>query len=363
MPAILKDILKVLLFFGVGFTILYFVYASQNTAFQEQCRIDGIPESECSLLGKVWSDLQSVNWFWLLAVVACFNISNISRAYRWKMMVDSLGYQTKTSNAFFCIMIGYFANLGLPRAGEILRATVFAKYEKIRIDRLIGTIAMDRLIDMVSVLLVVGLAISIEFDLLWGFLSSQGGQSRGIPTWMFYAAGIGLAILLISYFFREALMRLGWVQKILNLLLGFWEGLQSIRTIKKPIPFILHSMNIWFMYFLMTYLCFFAFEPTSDLSARAGLIVFVFGTFGVIIPSPGGMGTFHALAVIALALYGISGDDAFSFANILFFTIQIGSSVLLGLIAVAFLPIMNRSYNPDRSSISTREITTDESPK
>lgn len=362
MPPILKDILKVLLFFGVGFTILYFVYSSQNTAFQEQCRIDGIPESECSLLGKVWSDLQSVNWFWLLAVLVCFNVSNISRAYRWKMMVDSLGYKTKTSNAFFCIMIGYFANLGLPRAGEILRATVFSRYEKIRIDRLIGTIAMDRLIDVVSVLLVVGLAITLEFDLLWGFLSSQGGESQGIPSWMLYLAGIGIVFLIVSYLFREALMRLRLVQKILALLLGFWEGLQSIRTIKKPIPFLLHSINIWIMYFLMTYLCFFAFEPTSDLSARAGLIVFVFGTFGVIIPSPGGMGTFHALAVIALALYGISGDDAFSFANILFFTIQIGCSVLLGLIAVAFLPLMNRNYHPERASNPTQLITPDENP-
>jgi len=361
LPPILKDILKVVLFFGVGFTILYFVYASQNTAFQEQCRIDGVPESECSLLGKVWSDLKTVNWAWLLAVLACFNISNISRAYRWQMMVDSLGYKTKTSNAFLCIMIGYFGNLGLPRAGEILRATVFARYEKIRIDKLIGTIAMDRLIDMLSVLLVVGLAITLEFDLLWGFLSSQGGQTGGLPTWLYYAAGIGLVFVIVSYLLREALMRFRLVQKILNLLLGFWEGLQSIRTIKKPIPFILHSMNIWFMYFLMTYLCFFAFEPTSDLSARAGLIVFVFGTFGVMIPSPGGMGTFHALAVIALALYGISGDDAFSFANILFFSVQIGCSVLLGLIAVTFLPLLNKKYDPERAGVPGTNTSSDQS--
>jgi len=351
LPARIKDILKVLLFFSVGFVILYLVYSSQNTAFQEQCQIDGIPVSECSLAKKVWTDLQSVNIWWLLAVLMAFNLSNISRAYRWRMMMDSLGYSTKTSNAFFSIMIGYFGNLGLPRAGEIFRATIFSKYEKIRVEKVVGTVVLDRLVDMISVLVVVLLAIIVEYDILWNFISAQGLGSKEMPKWLVYVPIIGMVVLIVLWGLKNKLQQLRFVQKIMTLILGFLEGIKSIKQIKKPIPFLLHTVNIWFMYFLMTYLCFFAFEPTSHLSASAGLIVFVFGTFGVIIPSPGGMGTFHALAVIALSVYGIAGDDAFSFANILFFSVQIGCSVLLGIIALAIQPIINKNYRPIRSGI------------
>src|SRR5690606_8722998 len=142
------------------------------------------------------------------------------------------------------------------------------------------------------------------------------------------------------------------VQRIRHLLLGFVSGLSSVQGLKKPLPFIFHSVVIWGMYFLRTYLCFFDFEPTSSRGPMSGLIVFVFGTFGVIIPSPGGMGTFHALAVIGLSLYGIKGDDAFSFANILFFSVQIGCSILLGVIALIALPILNRGYVPDHSQVN-----------
>lgn len=345
----LKDILKIILFFGIGFTILYFVYQSQNSAFIEQCQLDGIPAEECSLLNKVWTDIKSVKWIWLVIVLLCFNISNVSRAYRWKMMNESIGYKVKTSNAFFTVMLGYFANLGLPRAGEFVRATVFAKYESIRVEKVMGTVVLDRLIDMVSVILVVLLAIALEFDLLWGFLKSNIGQSDRVSSSTLLVIGIILiGMLTISYLIREKLLEIRLVQKVVGLFIGFWEGIQSIRTIKRPIPFVLHSINIWMMYFLMTYLCFFAFDPTSHLGLTAGLIVFVFGTFGVVIPSPGGMGTYHALAVIALSMYGIAGDEAFSFANILFFTIQIGSSVLLGMVALIALPLINSSYTPLR---------------
>jgi glycosyltransferase 2 family protein len=183
----LKDILKIVLFFGVGFTILYFVYTSQNVAFQEQCALDGIPPESCSLINKVWTDLLSVKWIWLLIVLLCFNISNLSRALRWKMMLQSLNYQIRTPNAFFCIMLSYFANLGLPRAGEVVRATVFSRYEKIRIEKLLGTIVLDRMLDMVSVLFIFLLAILLEFELIWGFISENLGTSNGgFPIWLWW---------------------------------------------------------------------------------------------------------------------------------------------------------------------------------
>ena len=100
------------------------------------------------------------------------------------------------------------------------------------------------------------------------------------------------------------------------------------------------------MYFVMTYLCFFAFEPTAYLVPIVGLIVFVFGGWGVVIPSPGGMGTYHFLAQTALSMYGISGEDGFSWANISFFSIQLGCNISIGILALLLLPWLNKDYKP-----------------
>jgi uncharacterized membrane protein YbhN (UPF0104 family) len=92
----------------------------------------------------------------------------------------------------------------------------------------------------------------------------------------------------------------------------------------------------------MTWFGFQAFAPTEHLDIRAALTVFAFGTLGMVIPSPGGMGTFHALVIACLTLfYGIKGDDAFSVANIIFFTVSIGFNVVLGLTSLILLPLLN----------------------
>jgi glycosyltransferase 2 family protein len=345
---ILRDILKFTLFLGVGITILYLVYLNQDKAYKAQCALDNIPVETCSLIDKVFADFQTVHLGYILLVMIFFNISNLARALRWKMMLESMDYKVKLSNAFLTVMLAYFANLGLPRIGEVIRATSFSKYENIRIEKLMGTIVLDRLLDMICVIFIVLLAITLEFDLIMGFLKSNTSstetiENQGNPWYLI--GGIALGLLVILFLLRHKIRSLPLYVKIQNLFLGFWEGIKSIKNIKKPIPFIFYSITIWLMYFLMTWVCFFAFDPTSHLGLKAGLVVFVFGTFGVIIPSPGGMGTFHALAVIALSFYAIGGDDAFSFANILFFSVQIGCTILLGIIALILLPIINRHYN------------------
>lgn len=346
MRKILLDIARFILFFGVGITILYLVYQNQNKAYQAQCALENIPAEQCSLLDKVFSDFQTVDVGILLLVMLFFNLSNIARALRWKIMLDSMGYRVKGSNAFFSVMLSYFANLGLPRIGEVIRATSFAKYESIRIEKLMGTIVLDRLLDLISVLVIVFLALTLEFDLIAGFLKENAPDSFTLSEfpWLTLISVFGV-IALGVYFFRNRWTKWTIVGKIQRFLLGFWDGLQSIRSIRQPGLFILYSVGIWMMYFLMTYVCFFAFEPTRHLGMTAGLVVFVFGTFGVIIPSPGGMGTFHALAVIALSFYAIQGDDAFSFANILFFSIQIGCTILLGIVSLILMPLTNRNYD------------------
>ncbi|MGB3546032.1 MAG: lysylphosphatidylglycerol synthase domain-containing protein, partial [Saprospiraceae bacterium] len=153
---------------------------------------------------------------------------------------------------------------------------------------------------------------------------------------------VGVAGLGIAWWQRARIRSSRFGAKVEQLLIGFAEGLRTVARLRRPGLFVLHSINIWLMYFLMTYLCFFSFQPTADLSAEAGLVTFVFGGWGIVIPSPGGMGTYHFLVGSALGLYGVSGENGFSFANIAFFTIQLGCNVTIGLLALLLLPLINR---------------------
>lgn len=357
MKKLLLNILKFVLFFGTGFAILYFVYQKQEAAFQAQCLIDGIPLEDCSLVQKVWTDFQGVNYGWLALVLVSFMFSNVSRTIRWLMLIRPLGYQPRPINGFFTIMLGYFANLGFPRLGEILRPATFSRYEKIPFEKVMGTVVIDRMADVFSLLLVIGLAFVFEFarilDLIRSLNANADDPGAGnLPIWFWVLLAAGTGALLGLIVFWKRLKTIPLFQRFLHIIEGFAEGLKTILQLDRPLLFILHSLNIWFMYYLMNYFGFLSFVPTEHLGLLAALMVFAVGTLGIVIPAPGGMGTYHFLVVAVLTtFYGIANGDAFSFAMILFFAVQIGCNVLFGLLSLIVLPIVNRTYDPEPSSI------------
>ena len=370
MKNILLKILQFLLFLGIGSLILFLVYRSQNDAYKNECCIKNIPqwesvgtqeekdallaecraagraEKECvPLLDKLVSDFGKVKYGWIALVLLAFVVSNVSRTYKWKMLLRPMGYKPRFINCFLSILVSYFANLGLPRIGEVVRAGVLSKYEKIPVEKVMGTIVVDRVVDMLCLLLAFGLALVFESEKILGFLSENMGKGEEGATgtsWkmaMLAAMFLGAALL---FAFRKKLADTLVYKKTAKLLKGLWEGIQAVRKLDRPGLFVFHSLNIWLLYFLMTWLGFQAFGPTEHLGLQAALLVFVFGTLGMVIPSPGGMGTFHFLVITALTLfYGIKGDDAFSVANIIFFCVQIGCNSLLGIMALVMLPIVN----------------------
>ena len=152
---------------------------------------------------------------------------------------------------------------------------------------------------------------------------------------------LGLVGLFLLLKFKSRIVSTKIGGKIFDIILGLKEGLMSVFKLRQPALFIFHTLFIWYCYFAMTYVVFFAFEPTAHLGPVAGLVIFVFGTLGIVFPSPGGMGSYHYLVGEGLALYGIEQGDAFSFANIIFFSVQLFCNVLFGLIALVLLPIYN----------------------
>lgn len=342
---IFRTILKFFVFLGTGVGILWLLYRKQNAAYQQECLTKGVPAADCSLLDKILTDFGTVQIGWIVLVLIAFSISNISRALRWQMLLRSLGYRTLLGNAYFSVILGYFANLGLPRVGEFARAAAMARNEHIPVEKVMGTVVLDRIADVVCILIVSALAFVMAFDKLWGFIQQNANVSEkasSLQRVLLLVLVLGILGVGFLWFFRKKIMETAFFQRIRSLAVGFWEGIQSIRKIDKPGLFVFHTINIWAMYFLMTWFCFFAFPPTAGLSAIAAFVVFVLGGWGIVIPSPGGMGTYHFLAQTGLMMYGVSSNDGFSWANISFFSIQLGANVLMGILAVIILPFLRR---------------------
>jgi len=341
-----KKIIQFILFAGLGSVILYLVYRSQNTAFQEQCRLDGVPTDQCSLINKLLHDFSTVNIGWILMVVLAFTVSNLFRALRWQMLHEPMGYQIRLSNSMLTILLGYFANLGLPRMGEVVRAGSLARYERVPLEKVMGTMVVDRLMDFLCLGLVVGLAFLFQGGVLLEFINrgQSGGSGGGLLSNPIVLAilALGFLGLVAAWLLRNRLMQLAVFQKFAGIIAGFRDGLRSVFRLKNPVLFIALSLGIWLMFYLQCYFNLKAFPPTAELSAGAALMVFVFGTLGFVIPSPGGMGTYHALCIASLSLYQINGGDAFSYANISFFAIQIFYNIVGGVLALVVLPIINR---------------------
>jgi len=269
------------------------------------------------------------------------------------MLIRPMGYTVSLANAFLTLMLGYFANLGLPRIGEFLRPGALAKYENIPIEKLIGTVFVERVIDVLCLLGIIFLSLVLEFKLISDFILSNQKISHFLSNiftnplfWIISAIAIVGGIYLLR---QPKVQKHPIFIKIKGLILGFLEGIKSIFKLKRPFLFISFSIIIWISYYLMTYLCFNAFIPTEHLGLKAGLIVFTLGTLGIVVPFPGGMGSYHFLLGEGLKIYGISAGDSFSFANIIFFSIQIFSNIFIGIIAIILLPIINKNKNPNES--------------
>jgi len=343
--------LKYLLFLGIGLGILYFVYFTTNRDYNAQRELDGLPYED--YLVKLGNDFATANYFWLGLVVVAFILSSLSRAIRWKMLLDPLNKaagsesRVRVKNTFLAVLVGYVVNLVIPRAGEVARCGIITQYEKISLDKVMGTGVLDRVLDVVCLLIVMLLALVFEFDKLWGFMveiafQSDGEGGGGLPVWMWIILGLGVAGVAFFIIFRKKIQALPLYKKIENLLIGFVEGLRSIQKLENPIAFVGHTIFIWLMYYLMLYMAFLSFEPTAHLSPRAGLLVFVFGTLGIVIPSPGGIGSYQFLVSTALVtFYAIESSDALSLANI-GFAAPFVCNIILGVMAFILLPIVNK---------------------
>ena len=344
----LGNTVKFIVFVGLGFGILYLVYRNQQAAYLADCALRGVAEEDCSLIRKVLRDFRGADFGWLALAIACYTLSNLSRAIRWNMMLRSFGSRPRLDNAFLTIALGYFANLGFPRLGEIARPAAMARYENISLERVIGTVVVGRILDVISLLIMTAMTLYFGRELILNWVSENADFSRfaGVEYLLGGVAVLGVVVLALAYFQRERIAGTRLGGRALGILEGFVDGLGSIARVDNVPLYLFHSVNIWFMYYWMNYSLLQSFAPAAGVGLDGALTVFVSGGWGIVVPSPGGMGSYHFMTSSALGLYGVAGEDGFSWANIGFFTINIGSNVIVGLIALLALPRINRNYDP-----------------
>lgn len=316
--------LKFLSFFILGIFIFWMVYKDQDVS-----KIKNVLSNE-------------VNYLWIVISLFLGLLSHISRTIRWNLIIEPLGHKPRLLNTFLAVMIGYLMNLALPRMGEISRCGVLARYEKIPFTKLVGTVVLERLIDVIVLLLLLLLVIVTQFGQVLGFLDNNPDVKDKLekviysPVLLLFLGLMFLAVWIL----RHKIKRSAVVQKVLGVVNQFVEGFRSILKMKKVGAFIFHSLFIWFLYYMMLYVVFFSFGFTSNLPALAGLTVFVLGSFGMVAPVQGGIGAWHFMVIEGLTLYGVGKADGKVFALVAHGSMTI-LLIVLGLISLLVLPFVN----------------------
>ncbi|MEN8885499.1 MAG: lysylphosphatidylglycerol synthase transmembrane domain-containing protein [Winogradskyella sp.] len=277
---------------------------------------------------------KDANYYWVFLGVGMGILSHISRAYRWLFMAEPLGYKPKFANSFMAVYSAYLINLTIPRAGEIARATILTNYENIPFDKGFGTIVAERVADTIMLLLIVLLALFLEFEFISEFfLSKFNPFALGLIGLL-----LTLSVVLVYYLIIKGTSK--FAIKVKTFFKGLIEGALSIFKMKKKWAFIGHTLFIWVMYVAMFYVTTFALPELQNISIAAVLIGFILASFSIAATN-GGIGSFPEAIVIAFLLFSMPEDASRAFGWIVWST-QTLVIIVLGGLSLIYLPIFNR---------------------
>jgi hypothetical protein len=323
--------MKYLLFLSFGILLLYFVFKDQD-------------------LNKLTKDLKSADYKYLLASMIFGYLAYVFRGLRWLILIKSMKYKTSVSLAIHSIAAGYFANVLFPRAGEIVRCTSLYRVAGIPVNKLFGTILLERAIDLVMLSLCIGISLILKFDALSSFvensLMNKSGSSSSYTLLVFILTILVFVALL--FLFKEKIKQSPTMIKVISLWQGVKEGFQTAFHMKQKGLFILYTILIWLMYLLMTYVCFFSFTDTSGLSVVEGLYITVVGGLGMIVPVQGGLGPYHAAVTLGVVSIGLSEMTGVTLAVLIHSTQSI-MILLAGIIATIVLSFAKRNVDTDET--------------
>lgn len=300
----LIQVLKFLAFLAVGVLLLWLAFRKTN-------------------FNTLWNELRVANYMWIILSMFFGALAYFSRARRWELLINPLGYKPSFLNTFYALMIGYIANLALPRIGEISRCVALGKKEKIPVDQLIGTVVIERTIDLISLLIIMIILIFTSSDQIVQFLresifrplEQQVMVVFGV-TWILWLVLFILSVagLVLLYKHKKKLRKIRFFSKMFDVVRGIINGLKTITGLQRKWEFIFHTVFIWVNYALMTWVVVFALESTSHITFPQSIFLLVIGGLAMSAPVQGGLGVFHYTISRGLIIMGVSMEDGLVYA-------------------------------------------------
>ncbi len=303
MTARLKGVLRLVL--SLVLSLLFLYLAFRNTSLDE-----------------LLAALEGVNYWWLVLMFIILLISHAFRSLRWRYLLNPIKPGIGFRNLFSAVMVGYMMNNVLPRAGELVRPYAIGKLENIRAGAALGTIVVERLLDILTFLCLIAILPIIYHGPLTQTFPwlAEGGMWLGAITLVVLA---GLVLMMIRRDWTDAVLRL--VHRVLPESLGrrvdglahaFLDGLLFVKQPRALGVILVLGILVWGLYGLMTFVAFLAFDALATLGPGAALVVLAISSIGVAIPTPGSTGTYHFFTSATLTrLFGVAGGPALSYAT------------------------------------------------
>lgn len=335
--AFLKQALRFCIFFGLGIFILWLF--QNNLTTEERTEIN--------------NSLRNARWSMILWIAIFGVLSNVFRTLRWNLLFEPLGYRPRFTNTFCSVLVGYFANLAIPRLGEVLRCTFLYRYEKVPVQKSLGTVLSERVIDVLTFVLLFCVSFLLEYkalrDYVLGLFNRQETSGHGV-LWLILTGGVLVAaIWWIVVYCKKNQKRAEndpsfkpnmFILKIGKVINGFGEGFASLGHIRKPWLFIVYTIGLWGCYLLMMHFAFHSLPDLSDSSIGLAVIALAMGTIGIML-TPGGIGVYPVIISETLSIFGITKTIGYTAGWIAWGT-QTALVILAGLAALCILPLINR---------------------
>ena len=336
-----KQILKTLVLLGLTAGLLAFAFQGMD------------PRS-------LWDGMRKANPGLVVLSIALGYVAVIFRAYRWRIVLRSLGHPVAASAAVHAVALSYLVNLVIPRGGEVARCTAIQQAEGVPVDKALGTVVMERIIDLVMALALVSLVLFLNWAELQALpdavsefgrvnqapapeASSPSTPAEATIPWWGWALGIAALAAAGAFWARR---KWGWdalKKRAMNFAYGLLDGLRSVARLDNPRGFWAHTVAIWVCYFLMVYLMFFALPATSGITLAHALFVMMSATFSYIVPAPGGFGTYHVFVTSALWVTGVPMADGLIFATVVH-SAQTAMMLLAGTAGFAGLAFLRKRH-------------------
>lgn len=286
-------------------------------------------------LSEVWPHIKQANIWWILLGVFLGILSHLSRAYRWKYLLEPLGYKTNMANNIMAVFAGYLTNFGIPRTGEVLRAAILTNYEDVPFEKGFGTIVAERVADVIVMLGIITITLFLQFDFIMELLFA----TFSIKKIIIGSLSFFILIILLLIFIKRSKSIIA--NKIKSFVKGLKEGVFSIFKMKQKRAFIFHTLFIWIMYILMFYVTSFAMPQLSEVTIGMILVAFIAASFSIAVTN-GGFIAYPLAIVGAFYLFGIEENPSNAFGWIMWSS-QTLMLIIAGIISFVYLPIYNKN--------------------